>query len=74
MSNAMKVADSQRLNVRPLDDRLGEALRRVHRGLVLPLWCDLEEHHKRYWRSEVRPFLTLMQSCGLKVVIDDDTH
>jgi hypothetical protein len=59
-------------NERTLDDRLGEVLRRVHRGLALPLWADLEEHHKRYWRSEVKPFLTILASVGVKVEIDGE--
>ena len=60
-----------RSNTRPLDDRLGEALRRLHRGLVLPLWADLEDHHKKVWLRDVKPFLTLMESVGLKVEISE---
>lgn len=36
---------------RPIDDLLGEALRRHRCGAIRPLWRDMPEgHHKRAWR------------------------
>jgi hypothetical protein len=36
--------------MRPLRDRLGEAMRRARVGLVRPLWADLPEDAKEDYR------------------------
>jgi hypothetical protein len=56
---------------RPLDDRIGEMLRRNHHGLIRPLWADAPEIVKQYWRDRAPAFQTLLAACGLKVVIDE---
>lgn len=65
-------APSPRPNVRPLDDRIGEMLRRNHHGLVRPLWADAPENVRQYWRDRAPAYHTLLASCGLKVVAVDE--
>jgi hypothetical protein len=39
------------IDERPIDDLLGEALRRHRHGLMRPLWRDMPENNKVYWRQ-----------------------
>ncbi len=63
-----------RTRTRPLEDRIGELLRRQEHGLIRPLWDDAPDIVKRYWRDRAPAFQTLLASCGLKVVIDRDQN
>lgn len=54
---------------RDLTDRLGEALRRYRYGLIRPLWADLKEETREWWRGEASFFVLRLADVGLKVEI-----
>ena len=52
----------------PIDDRMGEALRRYRNGEMRPLWVDMPEGHKKQaWRVLGRKFREQIERCGLTV-------
>ena len=56
---------------RSIDDRLGEALRRIRHGLMRPLWADMPGDQKDGWinlAASVRA--TVFKDVGLKVEIE----
>lgn len=52
---------------RDLTDRLAEFIRRFHHGLMRPLWADLPENERAYYRDQVPFVLDLLLSVGVKV-------
>lgn len=60
-----------------LRDRLGEAARvfhwrRYHMDGPAPMWADLSEHDREYWRKDGDTHAEIARSCGLKIEVDDD--
>jgi hypothetical protein len=57
--------------LRSIDDRLGEALRRIRYGLMRPLWADMTESEREYWRTTAAGLReTTLKDVGLKVEIE----
>jgi hypothetical protein len=55
---------------RSIDDRLGEALRRIRHGLMRPLWADMDEADKEGWinlAASVRA--TVFKDVGIRIEI-----
>jgi hypothetical protein len=56
---------------RSIDDRLGEALRRLRYGLIRQLWAEMEDIHREYWRRSASGWReTTLKDVGLKVEIE----
>ena len=53
---------------RSIDDRHGEALRRIRHGLVRPLWHDMTEESREGWRNIAQSLrLTVFKDVGLDI-------
>ena len=55
--NAQSIPSAQALDERPIDDLVGEALRRDALNSIGPLWRDLPEDHRARWRKIGRALL-----------------
>ena len=54
---------------RTLDDRVGEALRRLMFGLMRPLWADATEELRLRWRGRAANLLRTFATVGVKADI-----
>ena len=55
---------------RDIDDRLGEALRRIRHGLIRPLWHDMTEESREGWRNIAQSVrMTTFKDVGLRIEI-----
>ena len=55
-------------DIDPIDDRMGEALRRHQHGLIRPLWEDLAEGElKQAWRRRGQDMREVIERCGLTI-------
>lgn len=55
-------------NNREASELLGEALRRLVRGLVRPLWNELTDDQKASWVQTAAAFARLLEAFGLRIV------
>lgn len=54
-------------------ERMAEAMRRIHHGLIRPLWRDLPDANKQSWLQLADTLIRLMRSFGLRLELMERT-
>lgn len=58
--------------IRPLNDRIAEAMRQERLGLMRPLWADFPEDQKGDWLSRADHLLRVCNELGVFVAIKQE--